>query len=426
MGIIKNPSGFKKDFLFVSMMLGLCLILFLIPTGFEDRLPDNALQAKGRIVRVDNTDVRRHGIIRTGTQDLTIEILNGRFKGRRVNAVNNLLGKLELDKIFAQGDLALITLNLDGDEISWVNATNHYRVNIELFLLLFFALLLVVYAGFTGAKALLSFLFAGLMIWKLLIPAFLKNYDPILTALAVVAVLTGVIIFLVVGLTRRGLVAFLGSLLGLGLTCALALIVSPLFSLHGAVRPFSETLLYSGFAFLDLKKIFLASIFLASSGAVMDLATDIAAAMDEVAAKHPAITRLEALGSGLRVGRTVVGTMTTTLLLAYSGSYLTMMMLFMGQGIPLVNIFSLNYVAAEILHTLVGSFGLVTVAPFTALAGSWLLIKKREEPQGAALPHPGLPNQKAMVYHRDETQWGMKGDELNSEIETGRPSGPGF
>ena len=111
--------------------------------------------------------------------------------------------------------------------------------------------------------------------------------------------------------------------------------------------------------------------------------------------------------------------MTTTLLLAYSGSYLTMMMLFMGQGIPLVNIFSLNYVAAEILHTLVGSFGLVTVAPFTALAGSWLLIKKREEPQGAALPHPGLPNQKAMVYHRDETPRGMKGDELNSKIGAG-------
>ena len=417
MGLFDKP-GFKKDLMFVSIMLGLCAVLFFLPTGFEDRLPQDALQAKGRIVKVDNRDMRQHGIIRTGVQALTIEILNGRFKGQKVEAVNNLLGKLELDKVFAEGDLALVTLNLDQGRISWANATNYYRINTELLLLIIFALFLVVYAGFTGAKALLSFLFAGLMIWKLLIPTFLKGYDPILTALGVVALLTGVIIFLVVGLTRRGLVAFLGSMLGLGLTCILALAVSPLFHLHGAIRPFSETLLYSGFAFLDLKKIFLASIFLASSGAVMDLATDIAAAMDEVADKHKSITRLEALGSGLRVGRTVVGTMTTTLLLAYSGSYLTMMMLFMGQGIPLVNIFSLNYVAAEILHTLVGSFGLVTVAPFTALVGSWLLIH-RPRAQEALPVHPGLPNLKSMVYHREEPQSGMAEDGLDSRISAG-------
>ena len=112
----------------------------------------------------------------------------------------------------------------------------------------------------------------------------------------------------------------------------------------------------------------------------MDLSTDIAAAMDELARKHPAMGWRELAGSGLRVGRTVVGTMTTTLLLAYSGSYITMMMLFMGQGIPPANIFSLNYVAAEMLHTLVGSFGLITVAPFTALVGAWILIKKRPRP----------------------------------------------
>ena len=237
-----------KDLLFVSAMALLCALLLFLPTGFEDRLPEDALQAKGRIIKADNSDLRRHGLIKTGTQDLTIEVLNGRFKGRTVNAVNTLIGKLDLDKVFAPGDLALITLNLDQDEISWVNATNHYRVDTELFLLAVFALLLILFAGFTGVKALLSFLFAALMIWKILIPGFLKNHDPILVSLGVVTILTGVIIFLVVGLTRRGLSAFLGALLGLGLTCVLALSVSPFFALHGAVRPFSETLLYSGFA----------------------------------------------------------------------------------------------------------------------------------------------------------------------------------
>ena len=108
----------------------------------------------------------------------------------------------------------------------------------------------------------------------------------------------------------------------------------------------------------------------------MDLAMDISAAMHEIREKHPAISIKEHIASGLSVGRSVIGTMTTTLLLAYSGSYIAMLMLFMGQGVPLINIFNLNFVAAEILNTIVGSFGLVTVAPITAVAGGIIYGKR--------------------------------------------------
>ena len=74
------------------------------------------------------------------------------------------------------------------------------------------------------------------------------------------------------------------------------------------------------------------------------------------------------MGSGVRIGQAAMGTMTTTLLLAYSGGYMAQLMVFMAQGTPLVNIFNYKYVASELLQTLVGCFGLVTVAPFTALA----------------------------------------------------------
>ena len=77
----------------------------------------------------------------------------------------------------------------------------------------------------------------------------------------------------------------------------------------------------------------------------------------------------------LSSARAVVGTMTTTLLLAYSGGYIATLMLFMAQGIPLENALNLPFVSAEIMNTLVGSIGLVTVAPFTALTGTWLLIR---------------------------------------------------
>ena len=66
----------------------------------------------------------------------------------------------------------------------------------------------------------------------------------------------------------------------------------------------------------------------------------------------------------------------TTLLLAYSGGYLALLMVFMAQGTPIDNILNYKYVSAEILDTIVGSIGLVTVAPFTALTSGGLLTYK--------------------------------------------------
>jgi uncharacterized membrane protein len=189
-----------------------------------------------------------------------------------------------------------------------------------------------------------------------------------------------VISFLVGGVNRKGLVCFLGAFLGLVFTCLLALLFSRGFHIHGAVRPFAETLLYSGFYELNLTRIFLAGIFVACSGAVMDLAMDIASAMHELKEQNPGLGMRAHITSGLTIGRAVIGTMTTTLLLAYSGSYIAMLMLFMGQGVPPTNFLNLNFVAAEVLNTIVGSFGLVTVAPFTALVGGLVYARPSSKP----------------------------------------------
>lgn len=362
----------KRDLFLAAIFSVLIVVLFFVPTGFEDRLPQNAVTCRGVVLEVDNSELKQFGIVRIGQQELTVKLVDGPFKAHKVQAINQLTGKMELDKLFSPGDTALMVLSLKNGEIFYANAQDHYRLHIELFLLICFAILLLCFAGTTGAKALLSFIFSAMMIWKILVPFFLKNYNPIPVSLAVVSMLTGSIILLVGGLTRRGCVAFFGAMLGIATTCLLALLFSGGFHLHGAIKPFSETLLYSGYPHLDLNRIFLAGIFMASSGAVMDLAMDVAMSQHEVVMKHPEITFKEAMLSGFRVGRAVVGTMTTTLLLAYSGSYITLLMVFMAQGVPLVNLFNLNYVAGEILNTLVGSFGLVTVAPFTAIIGAFI------------------------------------------------------
>ena len=122
----------------------------------------------------------------------------------------------------------------------------------------------------------------------------------------------------------------------------------------------------------------MSGIFIGASGAMMDLSVDITSAVYEVIQKKPEIGWREAARSGMNVGRAAMGTMTTTLLLAYSGGYIALLMTFMAQGTPVVNILNYKYVSAEILDTVVGSFGLVTVAPFTALTSGWLLTRKNK------------------------------------------------
>ena len=362
----------NANVILVFFLLAICTVLWFLPSGFEERVPKGSHRARGKVVAVDDSAVRRAVLIKYGHQSLTVDLLNGPLEGRETQVFNQLTGKLELDQFYVEGDTILVEYFLKDGKIWSAVARGHYRLGVEALLLGLFALLVIGFGGWTGIKALVSFLFTALMIWKVMVPSFLKGYDPVFIGLAVVLALTGSICFLVGGVNRKGLATFIGSAMGLGLTCILATVFIDLFRLHGAVRPFAEIVLYSGFPHLDLTKIFLAGVFTACSGAVMDLSMDISAAMHEVIESKPDISLKEHIASGMAVGRAVIGTMTTTLLLAYSGSYVTMLMVFMGRGVPMENIFNLNVVSAEIINTVVGSFGLVTVAPFTAVVAGFL------------------------------------------------------
>ncbi|WP_321516570.1 YibE/F family protein [Marinifilum fragile] len=368
----------KSDLILIVLLIVLSSIIVLLPNGFETQADKNTTRVRALVLETDNSLIVETGIIKTGTQSLKIKILNGKFKGEELTAFNQLVGRMEFDKFFLPKDKTLTVLNLNEDNSQIISATvvDHYRIRLEAFLLALFVIILVAFAGWTGIKAMLSFMFAGIAIWKLLLPGLLKGFAPIPLSLAIVALLTSVIIFLVAGTNKKGLSAFLGAMSGVAVTCIMAILFGTLFNIHGAIKPFSETLLYSGYNYLNLTEIFLAGIFISSSGAVMDIAMDISASQAEVYQANKEISRKELRRSGFEVGKAVVGTMTTTLLLAYSGGFSALLMVFIAQGTPMINILNLNYVSGEILHTLVGSFGLVLVAPFTAIIGSWIFTRR--------------------------------------------------
>lgn len=352
------------------------VVLICVPNKFPQKIYENTERVSARVLSTDESFIINNGLIKTGEQLCEVEILQGKFKGKTVTGSNRLSGSLEQDKIFAVGDKILVTLDYTGDEIRVATLVDHYRINYEILLVGVFMIFLVGFSGIVGIKAILSFIFTILAMWKLLIPLFLMGYNPILIGMVTTIILVCLIIGLVYGIDRRSLAGIIGALAGSIVTCFMALFFVSRFKIHGAVMSYSEMLLYSGYENLNLTEIFIASIFIASSGAIMDVAVDITSAVAEVVEKKPDITRTEAIKSGINVGRSIMGTMMTTLLLAYSGGYIGLLMVFMAQGTPIINILNLKYVSSEILHTLVGSFGLITVAPFTAIASGILLAER--------------------------------------------------
>ncbi len=376
---IKGLKFSAKDHAPVLFSLFLFIVLLLIPTGYEGALVyQNADRVRAEVLSTDESDIVDTGLVRTGEQRCEVKILGGQFKGEIVTAINRLNGSMAQDKIFSEGDIAFVVVSHSGNAVTTVTMTDHFRLDKEALLAGLFLLLLVLFAGKTGIRAILSFADTILLMWKILVPCLLNGWNPVWLALGLVLVMTLVILSLIYGFDRRCMAAVSGAILGIAVTAVLGIIFTDMFKIHGAVMESSESLLYAGYQNLDLTSIFMASIFLGSSGAVMDLSVDICSSVYEVVQKKPDIGAKEAIRSGFAVGRAACGSTTTTLLFAYSGSYVALLMVFMAQGTPIEFILNYKYVAAEIVHTIVGSFGLVTVAPLTAITSGFLLTRKKK------------------------------------------------
>ena len=360
----------RRALLIAVLALG-CLGLWFLP-GPRQLAENRGRTVCAEIVETDDTGIALHGLVEFGTQRLKVRFPDGSVH----DAANELRAQMELDKKFKVGETALVVVPSQIREGDVLVARDHWRMGWGFVFFGAFCLLLCVFGGWTGAKALFSFVFSCFAVWKLLIPLVLDGFPASTVTFLTVAVLTGVIMYLVAGWTKKGLTAFAGAMLGVVASLGLAHLFGRLMHVNGATMPFAQQLLYSGYSGLDLRDVFIGAIVLASSGAVMDLAMDIAAGVAEVKLHNPALGFRELLLSGLRMGRAVVGTMTTTLLLAYSGGYLTLLMVFAAQGTHPMDFLNSTLVSAEIVKTLVGSFGLVLVAPFTAAVGAWIYTRK--------------------------------------------------
>lgn len=361
-----NAKRCWREALVVGVFALCCLFMCFVPspTILEAQFGQ---AVRARVLSVDNEGVALHGHVKFGTQRLKVEILRGAHKGKTLLAANELRAQLELDKEFEVGDKIIVVVP-DGQLLpgQMLVAKDFDRSIWTYSLFALFCLMLCVFGGWVGAKALFSFFLSGVVMWKLVIPLVLRGYAASWVIFFCVCFLTAAIIFMVAGFTKKGTVAFLGSISGVLAGLGMAHGFARLMEINGAVLPYAQTVLFSGFPNLNLQDLFIGAMMLASSGAVMDLGMDIASGVEEVALHKPGLQPRTLMASGMRIGRSVVGTMTTTLLLAYSGGYITLLMMFSTQNTAMQDILNNPLVASEIVKTLIGSFSLVLVAPFTA------------------------------------------------------------
>lgn len=381
-GAFPQMISLKHDICILAVLALLSGLMFLIPGPPPPSGSSEGFRATAVVLSTDDSLVARHSLVLFGSQNLRVRILGGPCKGQEFDATNELRAQLELDKFFAAGDRVIVVspkaLPAEGTDI--LLAQDYARNAWTIALFAAFCVLLCIFGRLTGFNALLSFVFSCILIWKAVIPLVLRGWPASWVIFGCVVFLTAVIMYLVAGLTKTGFCAFLGATGGIFVGLFTAHLFTWGMRINGAVLPYSQTLLFSGHGDIDLRDIFVGAMILASSGAVMDLGMDIASGISEVARHNPALSRMDLWRSGLRMGRNVVGTMTTTLLLAYSGGYITLLMMFSAQGTSIAGILNNPLVAAEIVKTLIGSFSLVLVAPLTAFIGAWVFKSKTPAP----------------------------------------------
>ncbi|MBW1710401.1 MAG: YibE/F family protein [Deltaproteobacteria bacterium] len=354
---------FNKDTIFVALVLLVSAGLFM---SGDPREPGE-VTVLARIVNiVDNTETKG-AYLKVGGQEVTARILKGPYKGQSISTDNGLVGNLMLDRFVEVGDRAVFILNVEEGRIIDAELVDYDRQSWHLAVFILFAVLLILFARYTGVRAFASFIFTVSVIVRLLIPAILKGYDPLLLCVFMAILVASVTLLLVGGFSIRTTAAIISVTFSMVLTALLVVMGGKGIRLDGMTCEHSLILLFSGYPYLNLDRVFWGAVILGASGAMVDVAIAVSTAVEQVVKANPGLGMVRLIRSGFEVGRAALGTMVTTLLLAYAGSGLFLFLVFNARETHLARILNYNFVSAEIFRTLAGSIGMVMVAPISAV-----------------------------------------------------------
>lgn len=311
---------------------------------------------------------------RRGSMDLKIRILTGRYAGDEVLVTNYLSA---MYNVYVQaGDTLSVRIDTYGAGEYQVSVYNYNRIPWMLVIVAVFALALVLIGGRQGLRALLGLVFTCVCIVYLLLPLTLRGWNAVAVTVAIVGVTSTVCFLLLGGWQPKIIGAAIGCLCGVACAALLGWLGASMVHISAYQMDEAEALiLTSSNTSLKLNGLLISGILIAAEGAVMDTAMSIASAMTELKAKRPDIGRAELFRSGMHVGRDATGTMANTLVLAFAGSGLNMMLLIYSYDVSFTQLMNTDFVAVEVLRGVAGSLGIVLTVPCVAAVTAYLLTR---------------------------------------------------
>ena len=373
-----HPQRFAR---FLAVCIGLPLLLyalFHLPGG-EDGDPPTY---KAEVLSVTETENEIKEFAPGSLQyEVQLRIDSGSAEGTETTITHRTLNNPAFDIHPQEGDNIIVR-----DENGSYAIVDYDRLPAMLLLLLGFAALLILFGRMTGLKALLVLLFAVLLIAKGLIAFILFAPSHILLwTILIGAVITLATQLIVNGRNVKSTGAIIGTIGGILVAGLLAVLAIHFTYLTGVSEEQAGMLKALYLKDVDFRELLFSGIVLGALGAVMDVAVSIASAQHEMKLLAPKTKFQTLVSSGLNVGRDVMGTMANTLVLAYIGGALPLILLISAQpDISLLHVMNLNMIATEVVRSLIGSIGLLCAIPITAYATAFLITirpqrKKREQ-----------------------------------------------
>ena len=292
-----------------------------------------------------------------------IEILEGEYKGRVIEVQNDITA---YNLVLNEGDEVLMFLEVYGDGTLSAYVSDVVRGKYLIWIIGIFLALLALIGGFKGVKTIAALLITvGAAIFVLL-PLIAKGKDPITVSTLVCFGVTIVTLLILNGFSLKTLAAIMGTSGGILIAAVLAWLFSYVAKLTGMGNEYAQLLAGANVGW-DFKGLLFAAIMLGSLGAVMDVSMSIASSMNEIIYIEPEVTGWRLFKHGMNVGRDVMGTMSNTLILAYVGGALHLLLCFMVDGVPFREIINRDLIASEVVRAIAGSIGLISAVPLTAL-----------------------------------------------------------
>lgn len=358
------------------------LVIIIFSSGIvygEELEEDLYLTEKAKVLEIIEIEEVGEDNFNGQIQHVEVEILSGKYKGQRFHVENGLSDNVAYNILVEKGDKVVVVIGEEGmsGEIE-VFISDYSRGDYLLYLTLIFAALILLVGRAKGIRALISLTLTMGSIVYILLPSILKGADPIPISIAISIGVTIVTIFLVGGVNSKSISAIIGTSIGVIIAGIISYIIGSKINLTGLSAEEATMLMFipQEISF-NFRNLLFSGIILGALGAVMDVGMSVSSSIDEIYKANNELTTKQLFDSGMNVGKDVMGTMTNTLILAYAGTSIPLLLLFMAYETSIIKIMNMDIIATEIVRSLSGSIGLILTIPITAIIASTLIKRDK-------------------------------------------------